>query len=253
MKPRAQLPGSRLGDGGGLAEPFLALATVWSVLLVAAWAGIPNGGSDLLLLAGFGAAAAVAWTIRPRGEPWAPVAAAGAIVAGFALYPAVSGLVVSVGIGLDLEPVSARAPGARGPALWIATVALAPLFEEWLYRGRLLDALCARVGAVPAAIASSTLFAISHIEPWGVLATFLVGLGLAALRLLGRAPLAVLIGLHAGLNAASLTCGAPPQRLALDPAAGAGVGGAILVLVHLHLRRGTAFAPARPRVEPSRA
>ncbi|MCP5056083.1 MAG: CPBP family intramembrane metalloprotease [bacterium] len=85
---------------------------------------------------------------------------------------------------------------------------IGPLFEELLYRERMLDALASV--DVPRGIrwiVTSLLFAIPHIQPWSILGTFLVGLALAftyeSTRCLGFC-----VALHVGLNLASMI---PPQ------------------------------------------
>jgi hypothetical protein len=104
--------------------------------------------------------------------------------------------------------------------VWLAHVVFAPVFEELLYRERLLPALRPHVGRAPALVLASALFALPHAEAWTMLATFCVGLFLGALQLAcGRAGLC--IGYHAGANAAVLLVGFAPSPLALDPGAAA--------------------------------
>src|SRR3990172_1837075 len=58
--------------------------------------------------------------------------------------------------------------GARsmGLPLIVASVALAPVFEEILYRDRLLLALRARAGTPVAVVVTSVLFALPHLQAW---------------------------------------------------------------------------------------
>lgn len=148
------------------------------------------------------------------------------LVCGFASYPAWIAMIASVGFGLGIEPVASAPPQAGGPALWTATVLLAPVFEEVLYRERLLSALRPVMGSGFAIAATSVLFAIPHLEPWRVLVTWLVGLALGG-AMCASGSLALCIGIHMGLNLASWACGIPPVRMALSPetAALAGIGG----------------------------
>jgi membrane protease YdiL (CAAX protease family) len=148
------------------------------------------------------------------------------LLGGFASFPAwVVGIAVT-GIALGLEPVGATGPGTVGPTLWIATILLAPVFEEICYRERLLSALRPVMGSGFAIAATSVLFAIPHLEPWRVLGTLLVGLALGG-AMCASGSLALCIGIHMGLNLAGWACGVPPARLALVPsdAALAGLGG----------------------------
>ena len=123
------------------------------------------------------------------------------------------------------------------PLLLAAVLGLAPVFEELLYRERLLLALRTRVGAGLAVAISSLLFALPHLEPWSVLATSLVGLVLGALMLVGGS-VALCIGLHAGLNLAAVVCGIPPARLALPEPLALLCGVGALTLGLLAARRG---------------
>jgi len=142
-------------------------------------------------------------------------AASCGLVLGYALYPAVVRVVSHVGhdlVGLDYA--SPRAPGAGDPAHWLAAVLLSPLFEESLYRGQLLPALRAVAGPGAALLLTSAFFALSHLTPWSMLTTFLVGLALGSL-MLAAGDLWLCIGLHAGLNLALVVSGSPPQRYVL--------------------------------------
>ena len=55
-------------------------------------------------------------------------------------------------------------------------IALAPVFEELLYRQRLLDPLRRRVGAAAAVTISSLLFAFPHLSPTRIAQTFVLTL-----------------------------------------------------------------------------
>ena len=86
----------------------------------------------------------------------------------------------------------------------IAVVVLAPIFEELLYRERLFDAIAVTpLGTGGATLVTSALFALTHLTPWHLLGSFLVGIALALLRRFSRSVTAC-IGLHAGLNLRSV-------------------------------------------------
>jgi membrane protease YdiL (CAAX protease family) len=121
--------------------------------------------------------------------------------------------------------------------LLVAVLGLAPVFEELLYRERLLLALRTRTGALLAVTISSLLFALPHLEPWSVLTTSLVGLALGAL-MLASGSVALCIGLHAGLNLAAIVCGIPPARFVLPERLALLCGLALLVVAALAARRG---------------
>jgi membrane protease YdiL (CAAX protease family) len=137
-----------------------------------------------------------------------PLARAGGLlllggVAGFASFPAWLAVIGAVGVALKLEPVAATSSGSGGPMLWAANLLLAPVFEEILYRERLLSALRPVIGTSAAIGLTSALFALPHVEPWNVLGTLLVGLALGAAMWACRS-LALCVGLHMGLNLAAL-------------------------------------------------
>jgi membrane protease YdiL (CAAX protease family) len=206
----------------------LSLASVWCLLLLGA-ALRPWLGAEGALVGAYAAAGGLLLATRRPAPGMAPLAACAlALAAGFVALPAWLTGAVLAGVALGLAP-PAPAPPAIGVASWLALVVLAPLFEELLYRERVLGALRPRIGAPLALAASSALFAAPHLEAWSVLTTFGVGLALGALQLAtGRVALA--IAAHAGLNAAALACKLPPGRAALPPAAAALAAAALLVL-----------------------
>lgn len=198
----------------------LLLASVWCTLLLAA-ALAPVLGASRALLAAYAASALLLVATRPRGGARTPPLAAVLVgAAGFVALPVWLAIVWVVGVGLGLAPPHITATTAGGASGWLAHVALAPLFEELLYRERLLPALRAHVGAPLALLLGSALFAAPHLEPWSVLATFCVGLVLGAV-FFATGSVALCIAYHAGANAAVLVCGLPPGRFALAPWAAA--------------------------------
>jgi membrane protease YdiL (CAAX protease family) len=199
----------------------------WTLLasasLLAGWIG-----RDAAALVSFAAVAILVAGNRPRSAR-APIrrGALIAAAAGFASYPAWAALIALVGLALDLPWHPPTPPGAGSPALWIATLALAPVFEELLYRERLLPVLRARIGGPLAVVATSAIFALPHLEPWNVLGTFLVGSMLGTIFLVTESVWPC-IALHVGLNVACLACGVPPVRLALAPLGSAALGSLLL-------------------------
>jgi membrane protease YdiL (CAAX protease family) len=123
-------------------------------------------------------------------------------------YPASAVAVASLGLAIGLTPAGPSSAGTETPMLWAAMILLAPLFEELIYRDRLLPALDRRFGAVPAVVVSSLLFAIPHLRPWSLLTAFLGGLALGATRLVSGS-VALCIGLHSGFNAAAVWARSP--------------------------------------------
>jgi membrane protease YdiL (CAAX protease family) len=240
-----------LDETPALASSLLLMLSVWLVVGATQVAGSERG-SEVGLVLGFGIAAAAVLRWRPRRAlRFRPLSVALGFASGFVSYPAWVASIAWLGLALGL-PASDRVGPALGgsPMFWLCAAGLGPVFEELLYRERLLTALRGRVGPMGAILASSGLFAISHLVPWSVLGTFFVGLALGAAYCVGRS-IALCVALHAGVNVACLSCGMPPvERCLLPlPSAAAGFG---LMLAALALLRGGRFprpAPSPARVE----
>ena len=188
-----------------LVDTLLLLTSVWATLLLCQVLLEPGLGRPVAVPVSFALATALVLASRGRSAP-RPIAARTAAIglgalAGFASYPAWIALIATVGAALGLEAPVTREP-QPGALLAGATLLLAPVFEEVLYRERLLGALRGRFGAAAAVLVSSAAFAVAHVEPWAVLGTFLVGLGLGSAMCLSGT-VALCIGLHAGLNLAA--------------------------------------------------
>lgn len=222
----------------GLVPTLQTVLVVWT-LLVAGGALAPWLGGSLALFVSFGAATAWMLSTRPapRSAAWRPGLLVAGAAAGFTSYPAWIAVILWIGLGLGLAPRAAAPPGAGSPLLWIALLFLAPVFEELLYRERLLPALRVRFGAPLAIALSSLLFALPHLDAWNVLGTFCVGLMLGSVQVTTGST-ALCIALHAGLNGAFLALGIPPARALLSPAASAGLSVALLAAGVLALRAG---------------
>lgn len=136
-------------------------------------------------------------------RPWPPVRAAlmgaAGLATGWMLLPGLASVILWVGDGLGFSGPWPRG-GGREPAHLAATVLLAPLFEEIVYRGRLLPALVPRVGRGPGLLLSSAAFALPHATPWTILGSLGAGLVLGGTMLAGRNNLGLCVGVHAGLN-----------------------------------------------------
>ena len=137
---------------------------------------------------------------------------------------AVGGALVGIGAQLLLLPalywvllrVVSGDPGARAEAivdradttfdvalLVLAVVLMAPLAEEFFYRGMLLSALGRRFGPMVAAVASSAVFAVIHPGPILWPGLFVFALVLAALTITtGRIGVAVVA--HMAFNATTV-------------------------------------------------
>ena len=105
---------------------------------------------------------------------------------------------------------SGSGSGIQGWTLAVTAVGLAPIFEEYLFRGRVLDHLVSRLGATPAVVLSALLFSAFHVRPMLLIGSFLAGLVLGLLRI-ATGSLHTCIAYHAGLNTAVLWAAAAPQ------------------------------------------
>lgn len=225
-----------------LRTALLLLAAVWCVLLLGGGAATVVG-SDGAALASFTAATALVWWSRGgrRSGTWRKHGAAwgAGLLAGFAILPELlsQGQSLAGLLGVAAPWVGDLVPKLAGsPALWVATLGLAPVWEERLYRQQVLGALQPHIGAVGAVALSSLLFALPHIQPWMVLGTFVTGLGLGAL-MLTTGSLALCMGLHAGLNLAVWVYGVPPCGCGSPGLLGAVAGVLVLAVAVLALRR----------------
>ena len=93
------------------------------------------------------------------------------------------GFVVVLAANVVLEPLAELLPGdpdynmlGRGGWALLSTVICAPLFEEFLFRGVILEAVRRRRGAVAAWLISSLCFGLAHGLPSQMVVTAVVGL-----------------------------------------------------------------------------
>jgi membrane protease YdiL (CAAX protease family) len=193
--------------GAPLTSALLVTLAVWTVLGGGPILSPLVGEDRATLLVFCLAAALVIATRRPslaRPRLREAVLFGAAIALGFAGYPTLCSVIALAGLALGLDPTPATPSGVAGLSLLVAVVVVAPVFEELLYRERLLDAIAATpLGTGGAALLSSALFALTHLTPWQVLGSFLVGMLLALTRRLFRT-VSTCIGLHAGLNLRSV-------------------------------------------------
>lgn len=187
-----------------LAEAVAGVAALYGLVLLA---GVPAPPGLRLLPPAVALAGSLglAWELRRRpgprldrrvALPWlflGVIGGASALPAGraaLALAPE------ELGLG------SLPRPTAATPADAVFALA-APLYEEPIYRGRLLPALRHAVGPASAVAIAALAFALPHGGGWPLLGTFVVGTGLGALALVTRS-LRLCIALHLGLNLGAL-------------------------------------------------
>lgn len=116
--------------------------------------------------------------IRFRGGKWI---LAGCSASGFNPNIILSGTIWIVAAQIVLEPLMAMLPSIEnagvGRGLWacVTAVVLAPVFEEILCRGLILESVRRRWGNVVAVAVSALFFGLVHVEPSTALAGFVVG------------------------------------------------------------------------------
>lgn len=242
--------GERSTEREDLGLALCLVLSVWTLLLAAGLLIRQGVAEPVALFAAFllGALlAAAARTCRPRRRRGVSAALfALGLLAGLTSYPAWVAGVAALGQALGGALPRPVPPGIASPLLGVATIVLAPVMEEWVYRERLLPALVGHLGPAPAVVASSAAFALPHLEPWAVLTTFLLGLVLGPVMLLSRA-VALCIGIHAGLNLAAATWGVPPAGPTLPPLLGTAIGLACVSggIAWARFARATAAIPSR--------
>jgi membrane protease YdiL (CAAX protease family) len=190
-----------------LVSALLVMLAVWTILSSGSMLSSLIGEEPATLLVFSCSAALLIVTRRPslvRLRLSDAALLALTIALGFAGHSPLRAGIALVGLALGLAPSLAAPPGGSGLPLLVAVVVAAPVFEELLYRERLLDAIAAtplRMGG--AVLLTSALFALTHLSPWQMLGSFLVGVVLALIRRVSGTVTAC-IGFHVGLNLRSV-------------------------------------------------
>jgi membrane protease YdiL (CAAX protease family) len=114
-------------------------------------------------------------------------------------------------------------------------IVIAPILEEALFRGVILNGLARRYGPQSASFWTAVFFAVFHLyNPWQVVPTFFLGLVLAWLVLTTRSLLSAIV-VHTMFNAASLTL----VQLSLERAPGGHPVPYVVVVVVLGMLAGS--------------
>ncbi len=165
--------------------------------------------------------AAVVGPVRPAGRRIATGLALGAatLVGASLLVAVLVRLTGRDGLPEQLILDEALAGGLRTALAVLAAVVLAPIAEELLFRGLLYRALRRRRGVVGAALASSLVFSVVHLDvavtqPLALVGLVLVGCVLA-LALERTGGLLVPIAAHAAYNATALAAAIAAERTGL--------------------------------------
>lgn len=127
---------------------------------------------------------------------WIPFLAAG----GVGLLFGVAAPLVNLIPMTDLfRPMFEEAAGQTGVSSFVMLVIAAPVLEETVFRGIMLDGLLRRTTSLKAILLSSFLFGLVHMNPWQFVVGFLVGLFAGWVYLKTRNLVAVIL-IHAAIN-----------------------------------------------------
>lgn len=119
------------------------------------------------------------------------------------------GLILLVSLSVVIDPLLSHLPVpdqnyGRGGWTLLAVVVVAPVAEELLFRGLLLEMLRQHIGTVAAVVISSAVFALMHLQPAVMIDAFLAGLALCYIYLLTRSIYASIL-LHIFNNAIAMS------------------------------------------------
>jgi membrane protease YdiL (CAAX protease family) len=240
-----------------LGRALLLTGGVWLALAGTGWLAAPLGQPAVALL-GFSLATLLVLGARERrvSRARAPRGAGLLLSAagGFAGMAGAQMLLCLVGGPLAWEShgTSLARPLRASDVLptWLAFAVLGPVFEEALYRERLLGALRTTAGPWAAALVSSLLYALPHGEPLAVAGAFGFGLVLAW-AMLRTHSLVVCLCMHAGANAAWLSGDWMRGTFGVSPALVLGAGAVALTALAATPRCVEAGRRPAHRLEPA--
>lgn len=108
--------------------------------------------------------------------------------AGFNPNVILGGLIWLISVQVVVEPISLYLPvseSAAGQGFWaiVTAVLFAPVFEEFIFRGLILESMLRRHKRLFSVIVSATIFAIVHFQPSVMFSAFVSGLVLGTIYL----------------------------------------------------------------------
>jgi len=180
--------------------PLMTLGSLWLYLALLAWLLTSARRSGLSLRETLGPRPRVQWLPEVGLVAWLHLQLNGALF--LLLIAALHHFSPEVSRGLGEAGAKALSFGNTPVWIqWVIIVGLAPLTEEWLFRGVLHHRFARRFGPRKAQLITSGLFAILHMNPFGV---FALGMMLQALYRRSRS-LTTCVLAHALNNAVPLT------------------------------------------------
>lgn len=194
---------ARLAFGPGALSPdghLMTVTSLWLYLALLVWLISSARRSGLSLRGTFGPRPKVQWLPEVGLVAWLHLQLNATLF--LMLLAVIHHWLPEVSRGLGEAGAKALSFG-RTPAWlqWVVIVGLAPVTEEWLFRGVLHHRFARRFGAGRAQLLTAALFALLHMNPFGV---FALGMMLQALYRRTRS-LTTCILAHALNNAIPLT------------------------------------------------
>ena len=194
---------ARLAFGPDALSPdghLMTVSSLWLYLALLAWLITSAKRSGLSLRATFGPRPRVQWLPEVGLVAWLHLQLNGVLF--LMLLAVIHHWLPELSRGLGEAGAKAMSFGQTPAWLqWVIIVGLAPLTEEWLFRGVLHHRFARRFGAGRAQLLTSAMFAVLHMNPFGV---FALGMMLQALYRRSRS-LTTCILAHALNNAVPLS------------------------------------------------
>ena len=179
---------------------LMTVSSLWLYLALLAWLLTSAKRSGLSLRGTFGPRPRVEWLPEVGLVAWLHLLLNGALF--LMLLAVIHHWQPEVSRGLGEAGAKVMSFGHTPVWLqWVVIVGLAPITEEWLFRGVLHHRFARRFGTGRAQLLTSAMFAILHMNPFGV---FALGMMLQALYRRSRS-LTTCILAHALNNAVPLT------------------------------------------------
>lgn len=215
------------------------ISAFWLSILIPQSIGLPADAGELVGVGIASAVVVVDFSHHPTRFARISISHLAAAAAGALFAPVVGSATVAIGDVIDLARPDRTMP-IEPPEMsaFFAAVALSPVVEEYVFRGRVLSTLKERLGTAGAVLLSSALFASIHMNAWLAIGAFGSGLVLASLTI-GTRGISHSVVFHCGLNSCALLGGSVASFPLSQIAVLAGSSGAILAAVVLWSRQPT--------------